>query len=166
MDKYHEEDPKNSLGKLNNYCSTCQTDHGPTDSRTCIQCRSLICQSCCISAHWCNYCCGYICDICDNDSCDNDSAHQHLPTTESAPPPSAAAAGPDPTDLGFPDTITEEIIEPHWPSMFKMAARIVLRQIKKENGQDFILEMLDYGCRLAENQNPTKSTQGPSKGSQ
>jgi len=45
---------------------------------------------------------------------------------------------------------TEEIVEPHWPSMFAMARRIVDQQIEKDYGRDFVLEMLDFGKRMAE----------------
>ena len=45
---------------------------------------------------------------------------------------------------------TEEIVEPHWPSMFAMARRIVDQQIEKDYGRDFVLEMLDFGKRMSE----------------
>lgn len=144
-----EEDP--------NYCSTCQTDDGPADgANLCLDCQALICKECCTDAHWCKYCGGYVCDVCDNDS-----AHRHLPTTESAPPP------PDcPTwrsNWDFP--ITEETLEPDWPSMFNMAQRLVVKQFANRDGRDFVLEMLAFGRRLYENQNVTKATQSPSNGS-
>ena len=46
---------------------------------------------------------------------------------------------------------TREInMEPHWPSMFDMAKEITTSQITKDNGQEFVLEMLAFGKRLVE----------------
>ena len=47
-------------------------------------------------------------------------------------------------------TETEIVCEPHWPSMFQMARRIVDQQIEKDYGRDFVLEMLDFGKRMSE----------------
>ena len=46
---------------------------------------------------------------------------------------------------------TETInLEPHWPSMFDRAVRIVGEQVSTDNGQEFVREMLEYGKRLYE----------------
>jgi len=39
-------------------------------------------------------------------------------------------------------------LEPHWPSMFKLAIEIVNKQIDKDSGRDFVIEMLEFGKRL------------------
>lgn len=39
-------------------------------------------------------------------------------------------------------------ITPDWDSMFEHAERIVREEIDKDSGQEFVLEMLEYGQRL------------------
>ena len=39
-------------------------------------------------------------------------------------------------------------VEPHWPSMFALAIEVVSKQIDKDCGRDFVIEMLEFGKRL------------------
>ena len=42
-------------------------------------------------------------------------------------------------------------IEPDWPSMFGVAARIAATEIAPDRGRDFVRELLEYGGRLSAN---------------
>ena len=39
-------------------------------------------------------------------------------------------------------------VVPHWPSMFALAIEVVSKQIDKDCGRDFVIEMLEFGKRL------------------
>ena len=39
-------------------------------------------------------------------------------------------------------------VEPHWPSMFALAIEVVSKQIDKDCGRDFVIDMLEFGKRL------------------
>jgi hypothetical protein len=59
------------------------------------------------------------------------------------------------------DRMSEYInVEPDWNNMFNVAISITNTQIDKNNGQQFVIEMLKYGQRLylqdKENSKPVK----------
>ena len=41
--------------------------------------------------------------------------------------------------------------EPPWPTMFKYAEQIVRTNVAKDQGREFVLEMLEFGGRCYEN---------------
>ena len=38
--------------------------------------------------------------------------------------------------------------EPHWPAMFELATQIVKSKIPEDEGQELVVEMLQFGKRL------------------
>ena len=49
-------------------------------------------------------------------------------------------------------------IEPYWPAMFDLAIKITGNHIPKDNGKEFVIEMLSYGKRLSEQHTKQKES--------
>lgn len=52
-----------------------------------------------------------------------------------------------------------EIIEPHWPGMFRYAVQLVEMNLDEDDGKKFVVEMLQFGQRLSESAERTENEQ-------